>query len=649
MKKASLTIFFFVMLSLFFINTISGQKDKMSITSPNGKIKANISLSDEGKVFYTISYGKELVISKSRLGIIREDEDLSIGLMLDFVTDAQLIKDSYTLNAGKRSKCEYLANKKIFLLKNKNGAKMEVIFQVSNDGVAYRYHFPETSPDIKKIKEETTSFHFMETTKTWMHFCPDSKTGWEKTQPSYEENYEQGVEVGKRAPSQAGWVMPALFNYKNYWIALTEAGLDRNYCASRLSQNSTDGEYFINFPQATEGFPGGAVTPESVLPWFTPWRVIALGNSLQSIMESTLGTDVSEPAKYEAPFVNPGHASWSWVILKDNSITYDLQKKFIDYAADMNWGYCLIDAYWDTTIGYEKIKELADYAATKKVGILLWYNSAGDWNTTPQTPRSALLTKESRQAEFQKLKDMGIKGIKVDFFGGDGQSMIAYYQDIFTDAAKYGIMVNCHGSTYPRGWHRTYPNLVTMEAVKGYEFLTFAQGNADKEAEHCCTLPFTRNLFDPMDFTPTCFSGIPNIKRKSTNGFELALSVLFLSGIQHFAEIPDGMTKVPAYVKDFMKNLPTKWNDVKFIDGYPGKFVIIARKAGNNWYVAGINGENTEKTVSFKLPFASKNQTAALITDGADKNSFDSKEIIVSPNKELEIKLKATGGFVIKL
>jgi hypothetical protein len=334
--------------------------------------------------------------------------------------------------------------------------------------------------------------------------------------------------------------------------------------------------------------------------------------------------------------------------MKDNSVVYDVQKSFIDYAADMKWQYCLIDALWDSKIGYDKIKELADYAKTKNVGLILWYNSAGDWNTTYQTPKNVMLTKESRTQEFQKLKEMGIKGVKIDFFGGDGQSMMAYYQDILEDAAKYEILVNFHGSTLPRGWQRTYPNLVSMEAVMGFEYITFEQKNADVEANHCCMLPFTRNIFDPMDFTPMCFSGIPKIKRSTTNAFELALSVLFLSGIQHYVEIPKDMAKQPDYVKDFLKELPASWDDVRFIDGYPGKLVVIARKAGKTWYVAGINGENIEKNISVQLPFLKKTQSGELISDGAD-NNFSSQKITISPKQGISITLKGNGGFVIKL
>ena len=269
-----------------------------------------------------------------------------------------------------------------------------------------------------------------------------------------------------------------------------------------------------------------------------------------------------------------------------------MQKQFIDYAADMHWKYCLIDAEWHKQIGEEKIKDLADYAKTKNVGMILWYNSAGDWNTTPQGPRDKMLTHESRVKEFEKLKAMGIAGLKIDFFGGDGQSMMAYYHDIMEDAEPFGLSLNFHGATLPRGWQRTYPHLMTMEAIRGMEFITFEQGNADQAPTHMATIPFTRNVFDPMDFTPMALNNIPNIKRRTTSGFELATAILFTSGIQHFAEIPQGMAKTPDYVKDFLK-WPAVWDDIQFLDGYPGKFVVLARKGDGRWYLAGINADKT--------------------------------------------------------
>lgn len=619
------------------------------VNSPDKRISVNFNIARDKKALYSIKYDGVLILQNSRLGIIREDEDYSKNLSLESISDVETVKTNYEMLQGKKRKCSYTANKQIFHLKNASGKKIDIIFQVSNDGVAFRYYFPEKSDVLKKIVKEISSFHFNPGAKAYIQPMSDAKTGWCQSEPCYERHYEQGIETEKLPFNKAGWVFPALFNFDKYWLLISETAPDRNYCGCRLQPDSDGNEFFIGFPQEQEIFPGGPLNPQSTLPWYTPWRIIAIGDNLKTIVESTLGTDLANPSKSkDVSFVKPGKASWSWVLLKDNATVYDVQKQFIDYAADMKWEYCLVDALWDTQIGYDKIKELADYAAEKNVGLLLWYNSAGDWNTTPQTPKNKLLTHEDRIKEFSKLKKMGIKGIKVDFFGGDGQSMMSYYQDIFEDVSKFNLLVNCHGATLPRGWHRTYPNLLTMEAIKGFEHVTFGQINADLQPNHCCMLPFTRNVFDPMDFTPLCFSEIPNIKRVTTNGLELALSVIFTSGIQHYAETPKGMATVPDYVKDFLREIPSCWDDIRFIDGFPGKLVVIARKSKDTWYVAGINGEDIDKTISLKLPFLENRRTGILITDGADNRSFDMQKITLT-SAPLEIKLKGNGGFVIKL
>ena len=643
-------LLFIILLSSIWQYTSPAQQKEYQINSPDEKIAVFFQLSENKNAYYRIEHTGTIVLQQSKLGIIREDGDFSKNLSLSSVSDVEKIQNSYDMLQGKRSRCYYEGNKRIFHLVNGSGNKIDVIFQVSNDGVAFRYYFPANSEEIKKIKDEVTSFNFIPTTKAWIQICTKAKTGWNHDQPSYEQNYQQDIELNKIPDNEPGWVFPALFKYNNYWILLTETAIDRNYCGCRLKRDSAGYEFSIGFPQKEEVFPGGPLNPQSTLPWYSPWRVITVGNSLKTIVESTLGTDLANPPRLQdTSFVKPGRASWSWIILKDNSVVYDVQKRFIDLASDMSWEYCLVDADWDTKIGYDKIKKLAEYGRAKNVGLLLWYNSAGTWNTVPYHPKSKLLTHQDRVKEFTLLKGMGIKGVKVDFFGGDGQSMMAYYQDIFEDAAQFGLMVNCHGCTLPRCWQRTYPNLVTMEAVKGFEFVTFEQANANLEANHSCVLPFTRNVFDPMDFTPVCFGEIPNIRRITTNAFELAVSVIFLSGIQHFALTPESMAQVPNYIKDFMKEIPVQWDDTCFIEGFPGKLVVLARKSGDRWYVAGINGEDKEKSISLELPFLEKTMSGILYTDGADKRSINMQEITVSPNETLEIELKANGGFVIKL
>lgn len=621
------------------------QPENYFIDSPDNKIRVTC---NPEKAFYNITYKGKSILDNSKIGVVRSDDDFSENLRTIRVSDPVTVKESYTLLTAKKKNITYITTQRIIETQAPSGKKMNIIFRVSNDGVGFRYEFPETSTDIKHINVEATSFHFFNGTRAWLQPKTEAQSGFEHSNPSYEAHYEMDIPTGTPSPGKNGWVYPALFKYNDVWMLITEAALGRTYCGTALQQNSPNNEYKINFPEAPERFTGGALNPESALPWQTPWRIIAIG-TLRIIMQSTLGTDLALPAKkMDADFIKPGKASWSWILKKDDSTVYNVQKEYIDFAANMNWQYCLIDAGWDKRIGYDSIKLLADYAKKKNVGILLWYNSAGNWNTVPFTPKDKLLSKESRVQEFSRLQTMGIKGIKVDFFGGDGQSMTHYYEDILADAASCHLLVNFHGATLPRGWQRTYPNLMTTEAVYGYEMITFNQKDADVAPQHMVMCAMARNAFDPMDFTPMNLYKIPHINRVTTSAFELATSVIFLSGIQHYAESPDGMANVARFVKNFLRRLPSGWDDSKFIDGYPGKLYVVARRHNSKWYVAGINGENKQKRLMLDLSFL-HNKKGVLITSGsnnADEPSFRQKNIIIPSNGKMDISLRGNDGFV---
>ncbi|OQP67219.1 alpha-glucosidase [Niastella vici] len=625
------------------------QSPTVNISSPDKSIKVTCSLDASGKPQYSVQYKGSAVLETSLLGLVRADGDFSQSLTQTGSDPVKIVKDKYRLETGKRQNNEYTANRQVIHYKNAAGGLMDIIWQLSNDGVAFRYYFPGANGEPKKIDTEFTSFHFPASAKGWLQPMSVAKTGWEKVNPCYEEFYEKGIAAGTPSPLKAGWVYPALFQSAGHWLLITEADMDGTWCATKLDNDSANANYHIAFPDAREVIPGSGLKPQSALPWYSPWRVITIG-SLATIIESTLGTDLAKPAAttQNFSFAKAGKSAWSWALLKDDSTVYSVQKRFIDYAADMNWQYSLIDADWDTKIGYDSIQLLINYAKQKKVGIWLWYNSAGSWNSTPYHPRNKLLTHEEREKEFSRLQKMGAAGAKIDFFGGDGQSMIRYYLDILKDATAHHLLVNFHGATLPRGWQRTWPNLMSTEAIKGFEYITFSQHDADEEPTHAAMLPFTRNAFDPMDFTPMCLYKIPRINRQTTSAFELALSVLFLSGSQHFIEIPEGMAHMPVYVKNFLRQLPTNWDDVKFIDGFPGQYIVLARKAGNKWYITGINGTGEEKNLTLNLDgFKAKKATIFLNSKG---NTFiDQQAIPVQPGKKQMVTLGSHDGFVMVL
>lgn len=613
-----------------------------ALHSPDGTLHVKVAPGPAGSITYAVQRAGMPVILPSALGLQFAGLDLSCQLTLEPGSAITPVSERYTMATGKRRVIDYAANEQRFSVKNAQGHAMDVVFRVSNDGVAFRYVLGQVPGRAGSMLQESTAFRFATSTRAWLQPMQVAQTGWMNTNPAYEEHYRMDIPVGTPSPLAAGWVFPALFKSGDTWVALTEADMDGSFHASRLQAHSRGGVYRIGTPMAAEVAPGGALLAQAATGLRSPWRVLAIG-SLATVMDSTLGTDLAAPAiAFDAAKVLPGHAAWSWGLLKDDATVYAVQKQFIDYAADMRWDYVLVDADWDRQIGYAKIAELAAYAAGKNIGLFLWYNSSGSWNKTTYSPKGKLLTQQQRAAEFARLAGMGIKGIKVDFFAGDSQSMIAYYLGILNDAAQHGLLVNFHGATLPRGWARTYPNLMTAEGVKGLEFTTFEQRDQDAMPAHAAMLPFARNLFDPMDFTPMVFGDVPNIRRATRNGFELALSVLFLSGVQNFAEVPAGMASVPAYVKTFLQELPRSWDDSRFLDGVPGQYLMLARKAGERWYVAGINAQDAAQTFTVDLSFL-EGKRGALITDGASERAFSQQEIAAG---KAVITIKPHGGFV---
>lgn len=624
---------------------LAAQAFAAPLTSPNRQLAVEVRINDQQQLVYAVKRVGQPVLLDSRLGLQLEGADLASELALVSSSPIKPHSERYEMAVGKRSQIHYQANEQTFTVKNPAGQQMQLSFRASNDGVAFRYVVAEPALKRKTFKRELSSFRFEPKARAWLQPMSVAQTGWSRVNPAYEEHYVMDMAVGTASPSPAGWVFPALFKTGDTWVALTEANMDGTFHASRLRADAAGGEYQLGTPMPAEVFTGQGLLADVEGTLTSPWRVLAIG-SLKTLMESTLGTDLAAPAvAFDKTKLQPGHASWSWALLKDDATVFEVQKRFVDYAAYMHWDYTLVDADWDRKIGDARMKELVDYAATKGVGILVWYNSSGDWNDTKYTPKSALLTQEQRAREFARVKALGIKGLKIDFFNGDGQSVIAYYVDLLRETAAAGLLVNFHGATLPRGWTRTFPNLMTAEGVKGFEFATFDQGDQDKVAPHLAMLSFARNLFDPMDFTPLVFGDIPNIKRSTRNGFELAQAVLLLSGIQHFAEVPEGMATVPPQVKTLLQELPRRWDEVHFLAGDPGKHLVLARRAGKQWFVAGFNAEGADKTVLLDLGFL-KGREAELIGDGEGLREFRIERLKATAKTPLT--MKPNGGFVAR-
>jgi hypothetical protein len=620
------------------------------VASPDGGIRVEMSRDADGRPTWRLLREGREVIAPSSLGLVGEGADLSRALAFAGADPVQPVVDDYGLASGKRRFNQYRANRRVFRWNDAQGHELAIAWQVSNDGAAFRYELQQPVPGMRRWRRDAATFRLPADARAWLQPMSVPKTGFARTNPSYEEFYLQDVPVGTPAPLDHGWVFPALFRAGADWVLLSEGMLRRGDAGSRLLDGTRPGEYMLGFPDEREAFPGGGATPwiES-FPWRSAWRIVAVGG-LGTVVDSTLGTDLADPPAVQVASV-PGKASWSWPLLGDDHTVFEVQKDFVDYAARMGWRYTLVDALWDTQIGEARMRELVEYARGKGVSILVWYNSAGSWNDAPQTPRDKLLDHAGRLREFARMRDMGVAGLKVDFFGGDGASMIAYYLDLLEDAAPYGLQLNFHGATLPRGWQRTWPHLQTMEAVRGLEFATFNQADADRTPDHVATLPFVRNVFDPMDFTPLAMVKLNDrVQRRTSAAFELAQSVLLVSGIQHYAETADGMAQAPEYVRQFLRALPETWDDSRFIDGYPARYAVFARNGGGHWFVGGVNAEAAPRTVTLEAEaFGGGIQRGSLITDGGDAPGFARRRVEFAPGRPLQLELPPVGGFVLQL
>ncbi len=629
-------------LAVLFIGGAAASAGPVEIASPDGKLAVRIDIDDDGLAGYRLFRDGAALIRRSPIGLRTAGADFRRDLAIVSLSDPGIVDGRYRLWTGKRRDVRFEATERTLTLRTRAGDRLDIRVRMFDDGLAWRYELPGDPGEIGIVEDEYSGVHFFPETRAWLQPKAEARSGWSKVNPSYEEDYLQAIPVGVPAPGDAGWVFPALFRYGNSWMVVTEAGMDGHWPGSSLARNSKDGLYRLQFPQAPEVVFDGARLPRGPLPLCSPWRILVVGD-LETIVDSTLGTDLAVPGRLEdTDFIEPGIAAWSWGVLKDDSVTHPVQKEFIDYAARMNWPYVLVDVNWDDTIGHDRISELADHGRDRGVGLFLWYNSSGDWNETEYTPKGKLLRREDRRREFATLQGMGIRGVKVDFFPGDGASVFRYYMDILEDAADHELMVNFHGSTLPRGLHRTYPNLVSSEAVKGFEFVTFEQANADREATHVAMLPFTRNLFDPMDFTPTVLGDIPNIERRTTNAFQLALPVLLWSGVQHIVTTPGQMAGVPGFAQDYLRSLPVSWDESRFIGGEPGQFVVIARRAGDRWYVAGVNA-NESRRLEMDLAFAGRSSGTMITDAGRSMRELEQTDIAPGP---LALELAPGAGFV---
>ena len=640
--------------------------------SPDGKLQVTVKC-EGGNPVYTVTYNGNQCMKASPLGLNTNIGDFTKGLSLTATSAVETVKTDYTLYNIKRKDNHYEANQQTYTFAKDGKDVLKAIFQVSNSNVAFRYEILNSKKDAMcaVVNDEATGFFMNDETTTFI--CPQmgEMTGFARTAPSYETHYAADEAMGRNGWGH-GYTFPCLFKApgndgKPVWILVSETGMN-NYPGCKIVNNGA-GNYKISFPSQKENNGYGSTGAQISLPDKTPWRTLTVTDNLKDIVETTvtwdvLSTEHNNDARInkmrEAHKAGYGRGAWSWIIADDASCNFYTQKEYIDFAAAMGWESLLVDAQWDRQIGRDRIAELAKYGKEKGVYLYLWYNSNGNWNDAPQTPRNCLSQSVARQAEMEWLEKTGIRGIKVDFFGGDKQCTMQLYYDILLDAMKHNIKVIFHGCTLPRGWEYIFPNYVASEAVRASENLRFSQGECDREAMDATFLPFIRNAVGSMDFGGSTLNWYYNKYNQPGKGgghritsdvFALATAVLFQSPVQHFAMAPGNLTDAPAWALDFMKQVPTTWEDIRFIAGYPGKYVVLARKSqAGKWYLTAING--TKETLKLKIPvdMYDAGQIVTVYSDKPTKKVTPEsmvKQVKINKKRIMEAIIPVNGAFLI--
>ena len=657
--------------SLLLLAALCAQANNYTVKSPDGKLQVNVEC-EGGKVSYTIDYDGKQMLTRSALGLVANYGDFSKNLTMGALKGGKVERLAYDQSHIKKAHVEKDVVEAYIGFLNEKKDSMTLRLHVSNNDVAYRYEMIRPKKDNPKsviIYKEVSGFNFPQQTTTFL--CPQitPMTGWERTKPSYEEEYTPDAPMNVKSQFGVGYTFPCLFKVgEDGWALVSETGVTSGYPGSRLSDYDPEHGYTIAFPQKGENNGIGSEYAGIPLPGETPWRTITVGKTLAPIVETTIPFDVVAPL-YE-PSINykPARYTWSWLIWQDNSVNYDDQIKMIDVAAAQGYEAVLVDGCWDTQIGYGRIEELSKYAQSKGVKLMLWYNSNGFENDAPQTPRQVMNNSIARKRDMAWMKKIGVCGIKVDFFGGDKQETMKLYEDILSDANDYGLEVIFHGCTMPRGWERMYPNYVASEAALASENVYFTDYHAKKEAFEMTMHPFSRNAVGSFDWGGVMMNKYMSRDNKSrhqrftSDVFEMATAITNQSSVNCVCLYPNNLEDVPQWELDWLKAVPTAWEDVKFIAGYPTQYAVVARKASSangstaqksngKWFVGGLNATDKPLTLTLDLPmFAGK--TVEYLTDMPKKKGdkfFTSvkKTLKVGKDGKAKVTIQPMGGIVI--
>jgi hypothetical protein len=625
----------------------------VTIASPDGRLVMTFAPGDPAARLGRWQYRLEVVeggrrqvlLDDSPIGLQTDHADFA-ELRLDRASDVRTVRDAYEMPHGKRRSRVHEARERDLHLATAEGARLTVTVRVADDGAAFRYELPER-PDVAwRVLGEHTGFAVPAGSRSWL--LPHTPPG--RWTPAYEDFFVESTTDTHTAPTDQGWSFPALFQVSgsDRWLLVTEAAVWTRDAGTRLAAAAPQGVYNIRYPDRGEGLGQGEVAPSAAGPWALPWRVVIAG-SLGDIVSSTLVEDLNPPADGDYSWVKPGRASFGWWIDDDASKKEEVLTKFIDLAATMGWEYSLVDANWHLAPD-GAIDRVIAHAKEKGVGLFLWYNSGGPHNdVTEWGPRDRLFEPAARRAELVRLKAAGIAGVKVDFWHSDKPSLMALYHDMLRDAADAGLMVVLHGATTPRGWSRTYPHLLSVEAVLAAEQYKYSGRFAKEAARHNTILPFTRNVIGPMDYTPVTLSDAQH-PHETTNAHELALPVVFESGIVHFPDSPEAYADLPPTAIDLLKSVPAAWDETRLLDGAPGRLAVIGRRYEKTWWVGAISGVDEVSTTSIDLSFLGRGEwDLTMVRDGGAPRHLVSEAAVVRPVDRFNVPMLPRGGFVMRL
>ena len=639
--------YFLLVILLTGVNTY-GQV--ITVKSPDEKIVVTINNGE--KLTYSVSFQNRPVINNSQMGFEFKDEPAMTG-NFSVLDDKSLRKqnESTWIPVVKSKHAEIVdhGNELELWLKEKSDPMREMVLfvRVYNDGAAFRSKLLRSGKvGERQIIKELTTFNIPGDPKAWIV----EYGGYSSSNEA--EFFEHPVSY-LNEKSIAG--MPMLMDYgNNCWVALTEAKIE-NYAAFYIGTTGTSNQLTTKLVPIP-GEPENGVKVRFDDEVFTPWRVIMIGESPGTLIESEIIQNLNDPCAIKDPsWIQPGISAWDHWWSGEVKMEMPVIKQYIDMASEMGWPYMLVDWQWygqfnspeaDITKSAPQINmpEIIEYARSKNVKIIVWlYSSDVNRNSAYKTA-------------FPLYEKWGLAGIKIDFMDRDDQQMVNWYHDIIKCAAENHLMVDFHGAYKPDGIIRTWPNMITREGLMGNEYYKFS----DKMSpEHNIKLAFTRMLAGQMDYTPGAFLNVTREQYKqqipavvwNTRAAELSKFVIYESPLTVVCDHPDNILGKPG--SDFLKIVPTVWDDIKFLSGYPGDHVAIAKRSGDKWFI-GIMNNSKGKSIELKLNFLPAGNYEANTWSDTKNSDKDPKEIktekkSVKTGDVIKVTMSKNGGFVAVL